>query len=63
MSRINEFKKYILFAFMKDYGFAPRESEIHLLSTHYTDEPQYCEFEINGHEYAYDGYTIERRVS
>ena len=56
------FKTYAQEALFQKYGFTAPKSAITLLETHSDRSgPQYVLFTVGGHEYSYDGITLDRR--
>ena len=54
-------KHYAQGALEREYGFAPPMKAITLLESHFdNDIPQYVRFEVGGHEYSYDGITLDK---
>ena len=55
------FRKYAQAALIKEYGFAPPLKDIVIREAIFdVILPQYVRFEVGGHEYSYDGITLDK---
>lgn len=53
-------KKIARDACLEMFGFAPAMSKIEIIDVHMVNgQEQYIRFEVNGHEYGWDTYTME----
>ena len=55
-------RRYAEQGLLKEYGFVPDYRQIQILEAHDEgNDCQYVRFSVGGHEYSYDGITMEKR--